>query len=171
MFRGLLKLLLLIVVVVAGGAFLLGWWGSGRVYNADETRQEIGTVGVDRQKAREVGAEVGDKTARAADRTAEAAEVAKDKTAQAAEVVKEKTAEAAVQGRKALAEGSLTAKIKAKMALDDHVRARDLNVDTVGSVVTLSGYVNNQAERERALQLARDTAGVTQVIDKLQIRR
>ena len=171
MFRALLKLLLLIVVIVAAGAFWLGWWGGGRIYNADEPREAVGTVGADREKAREVGAAVGDKTAQAAEKTAQAAEVAKDKTAQAAEVVKEKTAAAAVQGRKAFAEGSLTAKIKAKMALDDHVKARDLNVDTVGSVVTVSGYVNTEAERERALQLARDTAGVTQVIDKLQIRR
>ena len=87
------------------------------------------------------------------------------------ETAKEKTAQAAGQARQALAEGSLTAKIKAKMALDDHVKALDLNVDTAGTVVTLTGIVNSEAERNRALALARDTAGVTQVIDKLQIRR
>jgi hyperosmotically inducible protein len=87
------------------------------------------------------------------------------------ETAKEKTAQAAGQARQAIAEGSLTAKIKAKMALDDHVKALDLNVDTVGTVVTLTGIVNTDAERQRALALARDTAGVTQVVDKLQIRR
>ena len=87
------------------------------------------------------------------------------------ETAKEKTAQAAGQARQALAEGSLTAKIKAKMALDDHVKALDLNVDTVGTVVTVSGIVNTAAERDRALLLARDTAGVSQVVDKLQIRR
>ena len=54
------------------------------------------------------------------------------------------------------------------MALDDHVKALDLNVDTKGSVVTVSGWVRTQAEKDRALQLARDTAGVTQVIENLQ---
>ena len=87
------------------------------------------------------------------------------------ETAKEKTAQAAGQARQALAEGSLTAKIKAKMALDDHVKALDLNVDTIGTVVTVTGVVHTEAERERALLLARDTAGVTQVVDKLQIRR
>ena len=159
MFRGFVKLLLLILVVVALGAFLLGWWGSGRVYNADEPRA-VGTVGVDKDKARETGAKVGEKAAEAADRTAQAAQVAADKTA-----------EAASQARKALAEGGITAKIKAKMALDDHVKALNLNVDTVGSVVTLSGSVTNEMERERALELARDTEGVTQVIDKLTVKR
>ena len=171
MFRGLLKLLLVIVILVAGGAFLLGWWGGSDMLRNDGQTEVVGISGVDRDKAREAGAKVGEKTAEAADRTAAAAQVAKEKTADAAEVAKEKTAEAAVRARKALAEGSLTAKIKAKMALDDHVKALDLNVDTVGTVVTVSGIVNNEAERDRALHLARDTAGVTQVVDKLQIRR
>ena len=154
MFRGLLKLLLVIVILVAAGAFLLGWWGGGRTLRTD-VPIEVGTAG---EKARAAG-QVGEKT-----------EVA-DRTAAAAEVAREKTGEAAVRARKAFGEGSLTAKIKAKMALDDHVKALDLNVDTVGTVVTVSGIVNNEAERDRALHLARDTAGVTQVVDKLQIRR
>ena len=161
MFRGLLKLVLILVILVAAGAFLLGWWGSGRPFITDQ-QVEVGTAGVE-QKARAAGAT-------ASEKTAQAAEVAKDKTAQVAEVAKEKTADAAVRARKAWDEGSLTAKIKAKMALDDHVKARNLNVDTVGTIVTVSGTVNSQAEKDRALQLARDTAGVTQVVDKLQIR-
>jgi osmotically-inducible protein OsmY len=36
--------------------------------------------------------------------------------------------------------------------------------------VTLSGSVNSTAERDRAIQLARETAGVTRVHDRLQIR-
>src|SRR6185503_6502979 len=40
-----------------------------------------------------------------------------------------------------VAEAALTAKIKSKMALDDHVNARDIDVDTSGSVATLSGVV------------------------------
>jgi osmotically-inducible protein OsmY len=57
------------------------------------------------------------------------------------------------------------------MALDDQVKALDLDVDTVGSVVTVSGYVSTEAERAKALQLARETNGVTQVVDKITIRR
>lgn len=156
MFRGLLKLLLIIVILVAAGAFLLGWWGSGGTLRTDVPIE----VGPASEKARAAGSEVAEKAAQVADRTAAAAEVAR-----------EKTGKAAVRARKAFGEGSLTAKIKAKMALDDHVKALDLNVDTVGTVVTISGIVNNKAERDRALHLARDTAGVTRVVDKLQIRR
>ena len=70
-----------------------------------------------------------------------------------------------------VADGALTAKIKSKMALDDHVQARAINVDTAGSVVTLSGVVASADQRKRALQLARDTDGITRVVDKLEVRR
>ena len=170
MIRGLLRLVLLIVVLAVAAAFLLGWWGGGGLRNIGAPTETVGTSGVNREKAREVGAEVKDRTAAAADQTAQAANTAAEKTAQAADRAGEKAAYAAGQAKKAISEGSLTAKIKAKMALDDHVKALDLNVDTVGSVVTVSGQVRTQAEKDRALQLARDTAGVTQVIDKLQIR-
>ena len=101
----------------------------------------IGTLGqVDTTKAREVGASVGEKTAVAADRAAAA-----------------------------LSDGALTAKIKAKMALDDTVRARSIDVSTTHHVVTVSGTVKSLAERDRVLQLARETARVTQVIDHVTI--
>ena len=67
--------------------------------------------------------------------------------------------------------GALTAKIKAKMALDDRVKAAKIDVDTAGSVVTLSGRVGSEAERARAVQLARETDGVTSVVDELTIAR
>jgi len=68
-------------------------------------------------------------------------------------------------------EGALTAKIKSKMALDDHVTGRAINVDTSGSVVTMTGVVASADERERALRLARDTEGVGQVIDRLYVKK
>ena len=79
------------------------------------------------------------------------------------------TARAAQQTRRAVNDGGLTAKIKAKMALDDAVKALDLNVDTSGTVVTVSGRVRTDAERQRALRLARETDGVTKVVDGIRV--
>jgi hyperosmotically inducible periplasmic protein len=141
MIGSLVRAVLLIVVLVGAGAFLLGWWG-GRVRGVNEPRSTVGTTGVDAQKAREVGAKVGEKTAVAAD-----------------------------QARRALGEGTITAKIKAKMALDDTVKALDIDVDTNGTTVTVSGVVGSEAQRQKALQLARETDGVTQVVDQLRVRR
>ena len=170
MIRGLLRLAILIVVLAVAAGFLLGWWGGGNIVQRHPSGPAVGTSGVESERARAVGAEAGERTAAAANKAGQAAERAADKTAQVVDRAGEKAAQAAHETRKALAEGSLTAKIKAKMALDDHVKALDLNVDTVGSVVTVTGVVNTQAEKDRALQLARDTAGVTQVVDKVQIR-
>jgi osmotically-inducible protein OsmY len=67
-------------------------------------------------------------------------------------------------------DGALTAKIKSKMALDDHVKARAIDVDTSDGVATLSGVVASGDERKRAVQLARDTEGIAKVVDKLEVR-
>ena len=69
-----------------------------------------------------------------------------------------------------VSDSALTAKIKSKMALDDHVNARAINVDTSASVVTLRGNVASKYQRDRALRLARETVGVARVVDRLQIK-
>ena len=142
MFRALLRLVIVLVILVGAVAFFLGWWGSG-VVRRDAPTPAVGTTGrVDAEKAKEVGAQVGAKTAEAANRAGAV-----------------------------LNEGALTAKIKSKMALDDLVRARSIDVTTTGQVVTLTGTVGSEAERNRALQLARETAGVAQVVDRLTVGR
>jgi osmotically-inducible protein OsmY len=50
------------------------------------------------------------------------------------------------------------------------VKARAIDVTTQGTTVTLGGTVGSSAERERALTLARETAGVTRVVDQLRTR-
>jgi osmotically-inducible protein OsmY len=93
---------------------------------------------------------------------------------QAARVANRATAEANYAARKlggTMGDSALTAKIKSKMALDDYVDARAIDVDTSNSIVTLTGVVASASERDRALGLARQTAGVTRVVDKLRIKK
>jgi hyperosmotically inducible protein len=78
---------------------------------------------------------------------------------------------AAVKAGRTMSESAITAKIKSKMALDEHVNARAIDVDTSGSVVELSGVVASARERVRAVDLARDTEGVSRVVDRLRIGR
>lgn len=84
--------------------------------------------------------------------------------------IAEKVAEGASRAGKVLEESKLTAKIKTKMALDDTIDASDVNVDTAGGVVTLRGSVANRKTHQRVLQLARETAEVTSVVDKLTVQ-
>ena len=100
-----------------------------------------------------------------------AKETAKREAAKLAEKAVDTGKEAASHLGDTVSEAAVTAKIKSKMALDDHVKARSINVDTSGSVATLSGVVASADERKRAVQLARDTDGITRVVDKLEIER
>jgi hyperosmotically inducible protein len=81
----------------------------------------------------------------------------------------EKAGEAASTVGSTLEEAALTTKIKAKMALDDLVKARSIDVTTRGTTVTLSGVVESKTEHDRAMALARETDGVTDVIDNMKM--
>ena len=147
MIRGLIRFVLILVLIVGVAAFFFGYsWGDLDVGVGD---RPVGTAGVDRDgdvgdvdvgAARETGAEVGERVAVGADRA-----------------------------QQAIADASLTTKIKAKMALDDDILARSIDVDTDGTVVTLTGRVSSEAERARAVQMARETDGVTSVVDRLTV--
>ena len=146
MIRGLLRLILVVVLLVGVAAFFLGyrWADGGDPATVDRPVGMSGrTTGeVDTERARETGAAVG-----------------------------EKVAEGANQAQRAAADASVTAKIKAKMALDDVVKAANIDVDTTGSTVTLSGRVATEAERARAVDLAEQTEGVASVRDQLTVGR
>lgn len=143
MVAGLLRALVVLVVLVAIGAFVFGErWGVRRTGAAGDG--VVGTAGGEgtRERAREAGAEVGERLGEGADRI-----------------------------RQGTRDAALTARITSKMALDELVSARRIDVDTHASVVTLRGNVSSDAERTRALALARDTDGVTQVVDELRLSR
>jgi hyperosmotically inducible protein len=64
----------------------------------------------------------------------------------------------------------LTTKVKMKMAGDDAVKAYQIDVDTKDGVVTLTGNIDSQEAKDRALQLARETEGVRSVVDMIEVR-
>ena len=68
----------------------------------------------------------------------------------------EKVAVAAAKMRDSAQEAALTSKIKAKMVLDDTIKARSIDVTTTGTTVTVSGVVRSVNEHDCALSLARD---------------
>jgi osmotically-inducible protein OsmY len=63
----------------------------------------------------------------------------------------------------------ITTAVKGKLVADDLVKARQINVDTKDKVVTLTGEVQTQAEETRALEIARETNGVRDVIDQIAV--
>ncbi len=134
-------ILVLVVVVVVGVLAYNYWSGSGWTL-----RPSSSSTGINADGARERGTALAKEAAATAGR-------------------------AATKLEGTMNEGALTAKIKSKMALDDYVKARTIDVDTSGSVVTLTGIVESASERERAVRLARETDGVTRVVDRLEVRK
>lgn len=62
----------------------------------------------------------------------------------------------------------ITSKIKGNYAVDRDVKARRINVDTDHGIVTLTGVVDDSFMAERAIRIAIDTPGVTEVHSNLQ---
>lgn len=63
----------------------------------------------------------------------------------------------------------ITTAVKSKFASDDVVKANRIDVDTKDKVVTLKGEVQSAAARARAVELAKSTEGVRDVVDSLTI--
>lgn len=101
--------------------------------------------------------------------TAHETRIAKEHASRIASRAAAKAHDAASRVGGTMSGSALTAKIKSKMVLDDHVKARGIDVDTSGTIVTLTGMVRSTEERDRAVQLAQDTEGVTEVVDRLRI--
>lgn len=57
-------------------------------------------------------------------------------------------------------DSTITTKIKSRLVADSTVSAYDISVETFRGVVVLSGFVNTDLQKERAVAIARSTGGV-----------
>jgi hyperosmotically inducible protein len=64
----------------------------------------------------------------------------------------------------------ITTKVKASFVSDDVVKASQIEVTTNNGVVTLTGNVDSEATKNRAIELAKATKGVVKVIDMISAR-
>jgi osmotically-inducible protein OsmY len=68
-------------------------------------------------------------------------------------------------------DAALTAKVKAKLLSDDVLNGMDIDVDTQSGVVFLNGVVDTEDQKQKAIELARNTEGVRDVEDNLKVGR
>ncbi|MBI2187801.1 MAG: BON domain-containing protein [Acidobacteria bacterium] len=155
MVRALLRFTLLIILVAAIAAFFIGYRFGNRG-GARDTEYAVGTAGDTTSRDRPA--------ARGSDT------VSVERMRETGARIGESVAEGTNRAERLARDAGLTAKIKSKMALDDLVKARTIDVDTVEGAVMLSGTVASPAERERAVRLARETESVTSVTDRLIVR-
>ncbi|AMG91858.1 MULTISPECIES: molecular chaperone OsmY [Citrobacter] len=67
-------------------------------------------------------------------------------------------------------DSAITAKVKAALVDHESIKSTDISVKTEQKVVTLSGFVESQAQAEAAVTVAKGVEGVTSVSDKLHVR-
>ena len=69
-----------------------------------------------------------------------------------------------------LDDSMITSKVKAKLLEDKEVSGLAVNVETFKGVVQLSGFVKSDAERQKAVQLARSVGGVKDIKDDIRLK-
>ncbi len=69
-----------------------------------------------------------------------------------------------------LTDKEITLKIKAKFIADPDLKAFSIDVDTVNGVVTLTGIVEREEQKRKAVELAKSVEGVRQIIVNIQVK-
>jgi hyperosmotically inducible protein len=70
-----------------------------------------------------------------------------------------------------LSDAGITTKVKSKFLGDTDVPGLKIDVDTKDGVVTLTGTVETAAEKQRAMELAKNTDGVKSVVDRIKVAK
>jgi hypothetical protein len=94
----------------------------------------------------------------------------KDEFARTGKVIRRKSEAAGKAIADATADARITAAIKAKIVADPNLSALSISVSTTDGCVTLSGTASSADNIRRAMTLAYDTDGVTQVISTLSVK-
>jgi osmotically-inducible protein OsmY len=64
----------------------------------------------------------------------------------------------------------LTTKVKAAVFNEPTLKSAEINVETFKGVVQLSGFVNSQADINKAVQIAREIEGVKSVKNDMRVK-
>jgi osmotically-inducible protein OsmY len=160
---------------------------------AQKTETAVDRAG---EKSREVASTAAQKTEntmeRAGDKTRQAASTAAHKTENAMETAGEKTRDtaatvadkadgatdaAAAKGRTAAnktevaaSDTAITTKVKANLLKEPELKSMGIHVETEKGVVMLSGFVDSKAEADKALRVAKQTEGVTNVKSAIKVK-
>lgn len=71
--------------------------------------------------------------------------------------------------QKEISDTTITTKVKTKLLADSRTQGMSIKVSTSSNVVTLTGKVKNEAEKQAAEELTTNTDGVKSVNNQLEI--
>ena len=153
----------LLVGVVVGAA---AWWYFSNNSNRPDFRIEARNAG---EKIESAAKSAGDTIQEKMRELNLRPEDIKDDLARTGKVVRRKAQEAGQAIADATADARTTGAIKAKLVANRDLSALSISVNTTAGVVTLSGTVNSPEDIGKAMLLALETDGVTQVVSTLQV--
>lgn len=138
---------------------------AGRTENAvdnaaDTTRAATADAAV---KTREVAAT-------AAEKTKAVAATAAEKTKEVADRAGDKASAATATTRVAMADTAITTKVKAGLVKEPDLESLGIHVETEKGVVMLSGFVNSKTEADKAVKVAKNVDGVSNVRSAIQVK-
>jgi osmotically-inducible protein OsmY len=126
------------------------------------------------QRTENAAATAAQKTGNAVDSAAEstrnAAATVADKTERVADTVAAKTANAADKTGDVVADSVITTKVKADIFKEPELKSLGIHVETEKGTVMLSGFVSSKAEADKAVRLAREVNGVTNVKSAIKVK-
>ena len=135
--------------------------GDARVDNqivVDPYAKPKGTTGKIEEKTKEGAEKTIDTAKKAGEKTKEGSEKVWDETKKGAEKVADETSDAYILTR-----------VKSRFVGVDVLKGSDINVDVDKQVVTLKGTVPSEAARAQAIDIAKKTEGVHNVVDHLTV--
>ena len=112
---------------------------------------------------------IGSKAKTGAEKTKSGAEKVGEKTKEGAGKVFEKTKEGTGKAASETSDAYILSRVKSRFVGVDVLKGSDINVDCDNKVVTLKGTVPSEAARSRAVQIAKSTEGVHEVVDRLTV--
>lgn len=81
-----------------------------------------------------------------------------------------KLSETGTKTGNAIEDAAITTKVKSAILAEPGLKVLEINVDTVGEVVTLTGTVDSQASADKANQIASAVSGVKRVENRLTVK-
>jgi osmotically-inducible protein OsmY len=156
-----MKVFFALIIGIAIGA--AGLW----LYNSKEGRSRVAAAGDQIESAAKSARDAVEEKLKVLDlRTNDI----REDLVRTGQVVRRKAREAGQAIADATADARTTAAIKAKLLASHDLSALSISVNTTGGVVTLSGTVPSEDAISKAMLLAMETDGVSEVISTLQVK-
>ena len=155
-----MKTLLILVIGIAVGLGIYWYYHNPNAEKQLQTAREQLSNGVDETRAK-ISETVSNIDT----------EQIKDELARTGRVVRKKTEEAGEKIADATADARVTAAIKSKLAVDPELSALSISVNTTQGKVTLAGTVSSHELIKRAIKLALETDGASEVVSTLQVKK